>query len=259
MKAVQLDGTSTPYLAPGHVHVWRADLRDAEPMLASLDRLLSDDERARADRFRFARDRRRYVTSRGFLRRVLALYTGEEPDGIRFDYGAHGKPFLATVRNAAPIGFNVAHTDELTLFAIAATQEIGIDVERIRSDLDVFELADAAFSAGEVADLGGRPAEEQEEAFFAGWTRKEAFVKATGCGLSSRLDAFSVALDPVWSDGLLQDIGMEIGPSWSMATLRPSASHVGAVVVRGPLLAMTSFNATRFLLPRNNGNAAHPG
>jgi 4'-phosphopantetheinyl transferase len=244
MTAEQLHATlvSPGCLAPGHVHVWRADLRDAAAMLASLDRFLSEDERARADRFRLVRDRRRYVTSRGLLRRVLALYTGEQPGRIRFGYGARGKPFLADP-GAATIGFSVAHTDELTLFAIASTPEIGIDVERIRSDLDIHELARVAFSATEIADLRGRPVEEQAEAFFAGWTRKEAYVKATGMGLSSRLDAFSVPLDPGLADGVLPD-GAGTGPAWSIATLRPCMNQVGAVVVRGPLLKMTSFDAT---------------
>jgi 4'-phosphopantetheinyl transferase len=163
----------------------------------SLESHLTDDERQRAARFHFDRDRTRFVCARGLLRRLLAAELHVPPDRIRFDYGAHGKPSIAADQARSGLRFNVSHSDGLGLFVLARDRAIGVDLERIRPVRYGRAVARRFFADDECAALDGLVGDDWDRAFFRCWTRKEAFVKAVGDGLSYPLRAFSVAV----SDG----------------------------------------------------------
>ncbi len=208
---------------------------DAPP--APKDRLrqtLAADEERRAAGFRFPRDRERYVVGRGALRAVLGQYLRRRPEDIRFSYNAEGKPALAGEFSAERLRFNVAHADGLALVAVAREREVGVDLEKVRA-IEVEEIAERFFSAAEVAVLRGLPADRRVDAFFRCWTRKEAYLKATGKGLSGGLDQFDVSLAPGEPAALLAHRGApaEAG-RWQLRELAPAPGYVGALAVEGP-------------------------
>jgi 4'-phosphopantetheinyl transferase len=180
-------------LEDGEIHLWHAS-PDMHSSDLDLSRLLSADELARMFRFRFESDQRSFLFCRGMLRMLLASYLGTSPAELRFAYSAHGKPSLA-----APFGdleFNLSHTAGLALFGICRGRRIGLDVEHIRKDFNVMEIAGRFFSSAEKLALAGMPETSKYDAFFHCWTRKEAFVKAQGEGLIRPLDSFDVSISP---------------------------------------------------------------
>lgn len=196
-------------LIPGEVHVWCVALDGpSEGFYASL----GPDERERSARFRFERDRRRFVVAHGVLRDLLGRYLGTEPGEVRFAYSAFGKPALSP-EFGSRFKFNLSHSAGCALIAVAAGAEIGVDVERVRSLPDQVEIARRFFSAAEVDQLRRLPSDRRTEAFFGCWTKKEAYGKARGEGLESARG--------------------EPKRGWSLYTLRPEPGYVGALVVEG--------------------------
>jgi 4'-phosphopantetheinyl transferase len=179
-------------LAEDEVHVWRATLDQPAEFTAILEPILASDERERVRRFYFDRDRTRCLISRGLLRTLLGRYLGSPPGALRFDYSRFGKPSLA----GTPLQFNVSHSGELLLIAIAHHRAVGVDVEQIRREMSVVEIAQRFFSANERTALAALAEPLRPDAFFACWTRKEAYIKARGEGLSLPLDGFDVAFLP---------------------------------------------------------------
>lgn len=169
-----------------------ADLDRARP--AALGDTLAPDENARAARFVFERDRRRFATARGLLRQILGDATGIAPARLAFRYGTRGKPSLADAPGAPD--FNVSHSGGLAAFALSRAGEVGVDIEQERPMPDLAAIAERFFSPRESAVLAGLAEAERVPAFFRCWTRKEAFIKLTGEGLSRALDAFDVAFGP---------------------------------------------------------------
>ena len=182
-------------LPDDQVHVWRINL-DLQPItIDSLWRILSNDEQARADRYRFARDRSWFVARRGRLRLILAEYLGLEPAGLEFSYNHFGKPALRDEAQSK-ITFNISHSHGLALFAFARRVDIGVDLENRRENIDYLGLAERFFSSAEIEQLHSLSPALRPQAFFLCWTRKEAFIKASGEGLSLPLANFDVSLDP---------------------------------------------------------------
>jgi 4'-phosphopantetheinyl transferase len=216
------------------VHVWRACLDLPDSGVETLRRTLAVDELGRAKRYRFERDRRRFIVARGLLRAILAGYTGVEPGQLRFRYGPRGKPRLVGEIGGRALCFNVAHAHELALFAVARGREIGVDVEYVREDFAGIEIAERFFSPREVVTLRQLPAEARTKAFFNCWTRKEAYIKARGDGLSLPLDRFDVSLAPDEPAALLSIAwDPEEASRWSLMELAPGPGYVGAVAVEG--------------------------
>ena len=187
------------------VHVWRARLEQPPALQESFLRLLSEDERTRANRFHFERDHRRFVLARGFLRSLLARYLQTAPETLSFSYGPYGKPALSGLHAGSSLRFNASHSHELALFAFVHDCEIGIDVEYIQKDFATEDIARHFFSIAEVQTLLALRETEKPAAFFRCWTRKEAYIKALGSGLSLPLDEFDVTLAPGESAALLCD------------------------------------------------------
>lgn len=221
---------SDPFLSADEVHVWRATLLAAPEQMERLWSLLTDDERQRAQRFRFDRDRRRFVVGRGQLRLLLARYLRCPAPAIRFSYSAHGKP--AVVEPATSLAFNLAHSHELALYAFAWERRIGVDVEHVRSDLADEQIAQRFFAPGEIAALRNLPPHERVAAFFRCWTRKEAFVKARGEGLSLPLDQFEVSLEPDQA-ALVRTAVPEEAAHWRLLPLFPDPAYTAALAVEG--------------------------
>jgi 4'-phosphopantetheinyl transferase len=216
---------------PDEVHVWSLAL-DTPPLPAArLAGLLAGDERERAQRFRSELDRTRYVAGRGQLRVLLGGYLGLDPGAVAFSYGEHGKP---AVRSRG-LDFNMARSGGLAVVAVTAGLPVGIDVERVRAGVADASVAEHFFSPDELAALRRLPGAARDRAFLACWTRKEAFLKGRGSGVSVPLDAFCVSLAPdeepavVWS---------ELSPSdpwdWWLEDLSVwFPGHVAAVAVAG--------------------------
>ena len=223
--------------AAGEVHLWAIPLDPPPARVAAARRRLADDERARADRFRFDRHRRRFTIGRAALRELLAGYLRCAPEAVRFTYGEKGKPSLAppAERVGGPLRFNLSNSHELALAAVAVGVEVGVDVERLRPMPDGLRIAERYFSAAERAALAALPEDERDAAFFNGWTRKEAYLKAIGDGLTVPLDRFDVTLAPGAPARILALAGDAAAAArWSLLHLRPAAGYVGALALPEP-------------------------
>ena len=219
------------------IHVWLAALAPSEPSIAAWQGLLSTDEQARAERFTFADHRRRFVFARAVLRLILARYTTIEPARLEFVYGPHGKPRLADKQNGTDLQFSVSHSDELALYGVTRGRRIGVDLERVRPDLghdEIKQMAERFFSPREAATILAAPPQQRRETFLRCWTRKEAYVKATGKGLSLPLDQFDVSMDSEDQAALLRtDWDPEEAGRWTIAPPNSVPGHVAALAAEG--------------------------
>ena len=213
------------------VCVWHARLDLDEAALDALAATLSDDERARAERFVFARDRSRFIAARGVLRRLLGARLGLAPSRLRFAYGAQGKPSLSQESSEAQVSFSVAHSRDRALVAVASGAPIGADIEVLRPLPSAEAIAERVFSPDELAQLRSLPSQQREVAFYLGWTRKEAYIKALGTGLAHPLDAFSVSFTPGAPAQLLAGHVTDAGPTWLLRDLSRLPDYAAAIVV----------------------------
>ena len=214
-------------LTPGEVHVWRIDLEQPGSVLEKFRSMLETDELERAGRFHFEIHRSNFVVARGFLRYILSRYLETKPEGLKFSYGEYGKPALD-----GRLHFNMSHSHRVALLAITEDRQIGVDVEHIRADFATEDIARRFFSPAEVESFNSLPQEEQVAAFFRCWTRKEAFIKATGRGLSQPLDKFDVTLAPGVAAALLW-VDEDDASRWSMSDLDAGSDYAAALVVEG--------------------------
>jgi 4'-phosphopantetheinyl transferase len=205
--------------------IWLADLDAADGGDLTL---LSEDERLRAGRFVFEVHRRRFVACRAWLRTRLSERLGCPAPSLRFEYGPAGKPSLT---GDTPLRFNVSHSDRYALLAMIDGAEIGVDIERLRPLKDMDALAERVFSAGERAVLAAAPAALRTEVFFAGWTRKEAYIKARGEGIAL-LGAIEVALAPGDAPRLIRVDGRPAElQRWLLEPLSPISGFAAAVCI----------------------------
>ena len=212
------------------VHIWSADLDDPAFHDNALARLLSPGERDRAARFRYERDRRRFSTARGLLRALLGSYLNQNPGAIELTYGPSGKPKLRVAE--PPLHFNVAHAESCALFGFARGAELGVDVEILRDLPELGEIAGRFFSPGEAERVLSTDGEDRVRAFFRCWTRKEAFIKALGDGLSRPLDSFAVTVEAHRPPCIEWAVGEpEPANAWSLHHLEPRPGYVGAVAL----------------------------
>jgi 4'-phosphopantetheinyl transferase len=219
-------------LPENEVHVWRDSLSRPPQEVARLRGLLAPDERRRADRYRFERDRSRYIVGRATLRLLLASYLDVAPGELEIGYGEFEKPYLADGPS-----FNISHSGAVVLYAFAVAGELGIDVELDDANLARERIAERFFSPAEVSVLRSLPAEAQPHAFLSCWTRKEAFIKARGDGLSLALDSFDVTLAPDVPAALLRTAWCDEEPEqWSFEDLSDrQAGYIAAVALRGEI------------------------
>jgi 4'-phosphopantetheinyl transferase len=228
-------------LDDGEVHVWRAELDLPAWQVDGLRRYLSDDEMEKAGKFYFEKDRARYTVAHGLLRLILSRYAHKEPGELGFSLTPYGKPSLA----GESIRFNLSHSHDLALVAVTTHQEIGVDLEWIRDNLEVEQIACRFFSPREAAMLRDLPAPVRNEAFFRCWTLKEAYIKALGKGLSLPLDRFTVSFAPDAAKALLEiDSDAEGFSHCDLALLAPGSGYMAAVAVEGDISQLSCWTAS---------------
>ena len=218
------------------VHVWRIELDTLQSAVGEFHGLLSSDERERARAFHKAKDRNRYVIVRGTMRTILARYVATAPENLEFAYNGYGKPSLTGHPARPPLQFNLSHSHELAIVAAAWGVKVGIDIEHWRENLASQEIAERFFSPLERAALRSLPREQQHAAFYRCWTRKEAYLKARGEGLSLPLHQFTVSLGPGEPAALLHTTSdPQEALEWSLVDLKVGPWYSAALAVEGRL------------------------
>ena len=240
------DGYASAWLAPAEapqvrqneIHLWRAFL-DLPPA-NGFGQFLSADEIQRANRFYRACDRQRYVAARDLLRSILSLYVGDDPQNLRFTYGSHGKPALLACTSglSTDVRFNLSHSGGLALYAFGRGREVGVDVEEIREIPDADAVSERFFSGVECRALQSLPDQKRAAGFFRCWTRKEAYVKGIGTGLSHPLDSFNV-----WGTDtpVLLRHPDEPNMPWRLYDVYPARGFTGAIAVEGDPVRLSFF------------------
>jgi 4'-phosphopantetheinyl transferase len=238
-------------LAEDEVQVWRVDLEAIGADESRWQRVLSSDELGRASRFHFSRDRQRFVASRAWLRTILASYLATDPKGLSFSYSKTEKPSLGLAQADSGIAFNVSHSGGIALLGFTRRREIGVDIEQVRREADHEAIARRFFSAHEQNQLAALPAQEKVDAFFRCWTRKEAYIKATGDGLSLPLSQFDVSLVAGEKSALLatRPDGLEAG-RWLLQDVPGGPGYVAALCVRGRDWRLNEWSANLRALAR---------
>ncbi|MEO5702642.1 MAG: 4'-phosphopantetheinyl transferase superfamily protein [Gammaproteobacteria bacterium] len=221
-----------PVLPFNEIHLWRMDLNHAYKY--DLQKLLSVDEITRSERFHFSIDRKHFMVARGLLRLILGRYLNRPPNELQFLYNAYGKPALADQFGGTNLRFNVSHSNGLALYAITTGREVGVDVEYMRPLLPNDRIGEQFFSPREITVLHSLPPQGQQTAFYAGWTRKEAYIKAVGKGLSLDLDQFDVELRPHMPAALLSVKGdPREAARWTLQEVVPAPGYAGAIAAEG--------------------------
>ena len=209
--------------------LWRLRLNPPEQKRELLRPILNAEEITRADRFHFERDRRRFIAARAQLRLILGKYLAQDPQAITFSYGERGKPHVAE-----SVEFNISHSEELAIVAVAHERNLGVDVEAIRTMEDIEGISRRFFSARENVALFNIPVDEQSEAFFRCWTLKEAYIKAIGDGLAYPTESFDVSFGRGERAELLRVEGKPDEASrWKLLQFSPAPNFIGAVAVEG--------------------------
>jgi 4'-phosphopantetheinyl transferase len=220
--------TAPPKLSPGVVHLWQQRLQTDEDSVQACHALLLPEEVQKAMRYRVERPRSDYILTRGTLRLLLSRYLGIAATEFNFQYTEYGKPFLAN----SDLHFNVSHTDGLALLAFVRNRQIGIDVEKVRAQDDLQKLAERFFSTHERHSLRNLAGRELHNAFFRCWTRKEAYIKAVGEGLSLPLHQFDVSLEPNPTEALIATRpDPEQATRWTIRDVPVASGYVAALAV----------------------------
>jgi 4'-phosphopantetheinyl transferase len=261
MDAFGSRASSAGQMKSGEIHVWSGRLTASDDRILHFYLTLSAEEKERAKTFRFEQHRKAYITSRGLLRSILASYQRLCPETISFEYGSKGKPYLK--RGYAPsLYFNLAHADEFGLYGFCQNSEIGVDLERVREIPDAEVIAKRLFTHREHIELLSLPSEVRTKAFLYCWTRKEAFIKATGEGLSLPLNTFEVSLHSERTPTLrILNHVKQSTFRWRLINLEPAEGYVAAIA--HPLLTYSlkewKFNNVEECLDRlKNGVTRKP-
>lgn len=225
-------GPKEPAIWQNEVQVWRIKL-DMQ-WSWTLDEALTLEDRARADRFRFESDRRRFCIARASLRIILGRYLKVKPGRVHLDVNDYGKPYLADPNLSQGLRFNLSHSHQIALFAVTRDREVGVDVEFVRPDFVTDDVAEHFFSPAEVRQFRAVPAELKTESFFNCWTRKEAYIKARGEGLSCPLDQFDVSLGPSERPMLLNSrVDPKDVSRWAFQSLHVDDGYAATLAVEG--------------------------
>lgn len=220
----------SPHIESRHVDVWRIFLNLEVDSIKLAESTLSADEAQRAARFHFPKDRDRFIAAHGILRQIIGRYLHCKPDELTFSVNQYGKPSLVD----SNLEFNLSHSGDFALLAITQNRKVGVDVERIRQGISSHVIAQQYFSKAEVAELQSLPITQREAAFFTCWTRKEAYIKAQGIGLSLPLESFDVSLSPN-EPAMLRAVrpDPQEAARWTLRPLDVSQNYVGALAVEG--------------------------
>lgn len=238
------------HLTEAEVHVWRAGLDGLASFEPHWLSLLSPDEQDRAKSFRFPAPQRRFVITRGLLRGLLGSYLNIDPRAVCLRRLDKGKPVLDGQPANGALQFNVSHSENVALLAFSLGHEVGVDVELVCRNAGIEDLAQRFFSESEKACLATLPPQQKHQAFFHCWTRKEAFIKAVGLGLSLPLHQFDVSLAP---DQPAQLLATRPDPKererWSLWTIDAGPEYAAALAVRGTNLRVVTRDVSAIMEP----------
>jgi len=219
------------FLNEDQIHLWEINLEVSVSEIGKLIKVLSKDEKQRAERFHFTKDRRRFIAARAALRRILGHYLGIAPQAVEFGQNGFGKPLLIAPDDQ--IRFNLSHSNETALVAVAKKREIGVDLEFMRDDFEILKTAASVFSSEELKWLEKTSPTRQNAAFFCGWTRKEAYIKAVGAGFSYPVKSLTVSLDPEVSEFSLRTNDFPDAADWMVRSWKIGDEFMAAVAVEG--------------------------
>ncbi len=220
-------------LGPDQAHAWFISMESGSADQGDLSQLLSSDEKERAGRFHFEKDRKVFIIGRGALRLLLAGYTDRDAASLRFNYSSYGKPSLPGPAGPDNPAFSVSHSGTKILLAFSPGHPIGVDIEQVRRSPDLEDLARRYFSAAESGLFLSLPEADRPEAFTSCWVRKEAFLKAQGQGLSFGLDRFEVSLRPGDSARLVRIRDDEAeAKKWTLYDLPVDSGYKAALATR---------------------------
>lgn len=230
-----------PPLSPFEVHVWRVPVPEIGAEPAGWAGLLTSEERARVERKRMPADRQRELTSRAVQRQLLGGYLGLRPEAVAFATEQRGKPVLAGALPGARLEFNLSHSGDWSLLAFVWNHPVGADIERWR-DLERDDLVRQFFAPAEQGEWAGIPPEGRRAAFFAGWTRKEAYLKALGVGLMKPLDSFAVRMASDAPAALLSCVNDPAAASrWRIDAFTPAENYSAAIAVSSEVTTIRCF------------------
>ena len=227
-------------LQTNEIHCYFANFNKISKKVENYKAMLSKEEIERADKFKFLIDKNRFIVSRGILRKLSGHYLNQDPREVGFKYGKYGKPMYRDIPN---LNFNISHSGNMVVLGFVRDNEIGVDVEKIKTDFDVLEIAQNFFSTREVKSLLNIPIENQYRAFYRCWTRKESFIKAKGSGLSFPLHSFAVSLDSDEKAEFLEtNWNLNEKNNWKLFSFVPSHNYVGALSVQGSEYSVKYFD-----------------
>ena len=212
-------------MPPDEIQVWLIPLPDIAQYPSASAELLSVEEAARAARFIFPRDRARFIVAHAALREILGSCTGQDAKSLVIGVAEKGKPYLAEYPH---IHFNLSHSGSFAMLAVALDREVGVDIECIKPQRSTDSIAERFFAPAEVRDLLATPEDRRVAAFFACWSRKEAYIKARGLGLGIPLDSFQVSLGEN-----AELLAAEDRDRWSMYALEAPDGYAAALVAEG--------------------------
>ena len=238
-----------PALGPDEIHVWKASVVELTPREAAFSALLDQAERERGARFLHLGDRFRHVVSHGLLRTLAGHYLGRAPEALAFAEGTHGKPHLSGL-DQGRLAFNLSHSGDAVLIAMARRGNVGVDVECWNERLDeraVDRITESVFSPRECAALRRMPPDRRRAAFYAVWSRKEAFIKATGLGLSQVLAHFDVSAEPGEARLLADSAGG--ADRWMLHDLDVGPGYSAALAIDDDRLTLVTLHAVADRLP----------
>ncbi|WP_298500408.1 4'-phosphopantetheinyl transferase superfamily protein [uncultured Algibacter sp.] len=228
-----------------NVHLWVLNLNNSNKKITFLNNYLSENETLKASKFKFNKDKNCSIITRGALRLLSGKYLNLNPKNIKFKYGKYGKPDFDFETN---LKFNVSHSGNMAVIGFVLNDDIGIDVEKIKTDFDVFDIVSNYFSSLEIESLKELPAIEQVKGFYRCWTRKESFIKAKAKGLSFPLDSFSVSLDSDEKVELLETKWDKNEKDlWKLFPFSPEEGYLGAVSVKGKVEEVRYFSFNEFI------------
>jgi 4'-phosphopantetheinyl transferase len=241
MNAPRCVDSEIASLTDGDVHVWQVDLDSEAPNAQDLLPFLDQAERLRAGRYRLQRDRRRFIVARGMLRWLLSRYVHIRPESLEFSYGPYGKPLLASASGGHPIHFNLSHSGPNALYAVACDRQVGIDLERIPAICVRLPVAAQVFCHNERHILLQLPRQQQRQAWLQYWTRKEAYVKARGNGLSYPLHLIDVSSISNGIGVLQCSDNRPAVTQWTLLDLSVGPAYAASLAVEG-LLDLTQLS-----------------